>query len=216
MNPRPRLHIQATPLGPFETNCYVVSESGSEKCFIVDAGFGASRLAEIVRESELTPVALVLTHAHLDHIGGVRSLRESFPSLPILIHEKESEWLLDPELNLSAAAGMPVTAPPCDRVLHEGDELELPGGPWKVLHTPGHSPGSVTLYSARQATAFVGDALFAGSIGRTDFPGCSFDVLQQSIREKLYTLPLETRCYPGHGPETQIGRERKTNPFVRP
>jgi glyoxylase-like metal-dependent hydrolase (beta-lactamase superfamily II) len=216
MNARPRLNIRGVPLGPFETNCYVVSEAGSDECFVVDAGFGSSRLTEIIRDNKLKPTALVLTHAHLDHIGGVRSLRETFPELPIWIHEKETQWLLDPVLNLSAAAGMPVTAPKCDRVLHEGEELDLPGGPWKVLHTPGHSPGSVTLVSPKHGVAFVGDALFAGSIGRTDFPGCSFEQLQQSIREKLYTLPTETVCFPGHGPETQIGREMKTNPFVKP
>lgn len=216
MSVRPRLKIEGVPLGPFETNCYVVSEEGSPDCFIVDAGFGSSRLAEIVRDGTLKPVALVLTHAHLDHIAGVRALREAFPEIPIWIHENEQEWLLDPVLNLSAAAGMPVTAPKCDRVLRDGDELDLPGGRWKVLHTPGHSPGSVTLWNQDHTVAFVGDALFAGSIGRTDFPGCSFEGLAKSIRERLYTLPPETRCFPGHGPDTSIGREMKTNPFVRP
>lgn len=213
--PRSRLQIRGLPLGPFETNCYVVSEEGSDDCFVVDAGFGSVRLAEIIRANNLTPAALVLTHAHLDHIGGVRSLRENFPELPIWIHTLEAEWLLDPSLNLSAASGMPVTAPKCDRVLNEGDSLDLPGGPWKVFHTPGHSPGSITLWSEKHGVAFVGDALFAGSIGRTDFPGCSFQQLEKSIREKLYTLPANTDCYPGHGPQTQIGREMKTNPFVK-
>ncbi|MBX3389578.1 MAG: MBL fold metallo-hydrolase [Phycisphaeraceae bacterium] len=216
MSARSRLQIQGVPLGPFETNCYVVSEIGSTECFIVDAGFGSAQLAEIVREGKLKPIALVLTHAHLDHIAGARLLRETFPELPIWIHENETQWLLDPELNLSAAAGMPVTAPKCDRGLRDGDQLDLPGGPWKVLHTPGHSPGSVTLWSANHGVAFVGDALFAGSIGRTDFPGCSFQDLSKSIRERLYTLPPETRCFPGHGPQTDIGREMKSNPFVRP
>lgn len=216
MSARPRLRIEGVPLGPFETNCYVVSAEGSSDCFIVDAGFGSSRLAEIVLEGILRPVALVLTHAHLDHIAGVRLLRETYPELPIWIHGLEQEWLLDPALNLSAAAGMPITAPKCDRVLRDGETLELPGGSWRVLHTPGHSPGSVTLWNQDHNVAFVGDALFAGSIGRTDFPGCSFEELSKSIRERLYTLPPETRCFPGHGPETQIGREMKTNPFVRP
>ncbi|MGH7243029.1 MAG: MBL fold metallo-hydrolase [Phycisphaerales bacterium] len=216
MTARPTLKIQSAPLGPFATNCYVVSEDGSDECFVVDAGFGSSKLGEFIRSSGLKPKALVLTHAHIDHIGGVRSLRDEFPDLPIWIHDKETQWLLDPELNMSALWGMPVTSPKCDRVLQEGDLLDLAGGPWKVLHTPGHSPGSVTLWSDKHSVAFVGDALFAGSIGRTDFPGCGAEQLEKSIRQKLYTLPPQTRCYPGHGPETQIGLEMKTNPYVRP
>lgn len=215
MNARPRLDIRSESLGPFETNCYVVSVAGESECFIVDASFDSSRLVEIIRSAGLKPVALVLTHAHLDHIAGVRELRQSFPELPIWIHEAEVQWLVDPMLNLSAVAGMPVTAPKCDRTLRDGEDLDLPGGPWKVLHTPGHSPGSVALWSKEHATALVGDTLFAGSIGRTDFPGCSFEELEKSIREKLYRLPPETRCFPGHGPQTQIGREARSNPFVR-
>lgn len=215
MPERSPLEIHCETLGPFGTNCYIVSERGSPGCFVVDASFGGERLAELLRAKGLQPKALVLTHAHLDHIAGVRTLRQEFPELPIWIHEIEAPWLPDPELNGSAAWGMPVTAPAATRTLRDGEELELPGGNWKVLHTPGHSPGSITLWNADHAVAFDGDALFAGSIGRTDFPGCSFEQLEKSIREKLYTLPGETRCFPGHGPGTTIACERKGNPFVK-
>lgn len=212
---RSTISIRTFTLGPFETNCYIVSEKGSPDCFIVDAGFDSSEMTEAIHKESLRPVALVLTHAHLDHIAGVSDLVRDFPGLPIWIHAAEKDWLTDSEVNLSALIGMPVTAPPADRLLQDGDTLALPGGTWKVLHTPGHSPGGITLWNEDKAVAIVGDALFAGSIGRTDFPGCSLEELSRSIRTKIYTMPGETRCFPGHGPTTMVSRERATNPFVR-
>lgn len=213
--PPARLRIATLTLGPFATNCYVVSEEGSAACFIVDASFGGEAIVRAVRDEKLEPRALVLTHAHVDHIAGAHVVKRAFPAIPIWIHGEETAWLTDPELNLSATGGLPTTAPVHDRVLAEGDLLDLPGGPWRVFHTPGHSPGSITLYSEVHAVAFVGDALFAGSIGRTDFPGCSFEQLERSIRTKIYTLAPKTRCLPGHGPATSVERERASNPYVR-
>ncbi len=211
-----RLSIRTFTLGPFATNCYVVGVEGETECFVVDAGFGSGAIVEAIRRDRLNPVALVLTHAHLDHIAGAGTLKKEFPGLPIWVHEAETGWLTDAEINMSALAGMPVTAPPADRSLRDGDVLELPGGLWKVLHTPGHSPGGISIWNEAHQVAFVGDALFAGSVGRTDFPGCSMDALSKSIRTKLYTLPGETKCLSGHGPATTVERERRTNPYVRP
>ncbi len=202
-------------LGPYATNCYVVASSRTPgRCWIVDASFDLDPMILHMQSAGLVPEALVLTHAHVDHIAGVRTLRAAYPSLPILIHAAEERWLNDPLLNLSAFSGMPTTAPSATRLLAEGDRLDWGAGPWNVLHTPGHSPGSVTLVNEADRTAFVGDALFSGSIGRTDFPGCSHETLEASIRSKLYTLDRETTIFPGHGPESTIGRERRSNPFV--
>jgi glyoxylase-like metal-dependent hydrolase (beta-lactamase superfamily II) len=197
----------------------VVVPAGGEACWIVDASFGPGRIIESIRSRGLRPTALILTHAHVDHIAGVREVLAAFPGLPLLIHEAEAAWLLDPNLNLSAFSGTPVTAPAATRTLRDGDTLtlgdEVHGAiDWTVLHTPGHSPGSITLYAATLNLAIVGDTLFAGSVGRTDFPGCSFEQLERSIRTKLYTLPRATRVLPGHGEATTIGDERDGNPFV--
>ena len=209
--------IEAFCLGPYQTNCYVVRPNGDDdagRCWIADFSFDIGTLLGSVTASGLKPEALVLTHAHVDHIAGLAEAKRRFPEAPILIHTAEKEWLTDANLNLSGFSPTPVTAPPADRLLEDGDELELCGETWRVLHTPGHSPGSVSLYNKAANVCICGDAVFKGSIGRTDFPGCSFADLENSIRTKLYALPDETVLLPGHGPATTVGDERRTNPFV--
>ncbi|MBX3357629.1 MAG: MBL fold metallo-hydrolase [Phycisphaeraceae bacterium] len=207
--------IRRFTLGPFETNCYVVSPAAGGDCWVVDASFDPDPIIKHIRLEGLRPVALVLTHAHVDHLAGVGDVVRAFPGLPVWIHEAEREWLTNPLLNLSAMMGAPVTAPGPDRLLHADDDLPLGDLRWRVLHTPGHSPGGVTFHHAPSGTALVGDTLFSGSIGRSDFPGSDESLLHQSIRDQLYTLPESTRVLPGHGPETTIGREKRSNPFVR-
>ncbi len=210
--------VHAFPLGPYETNCYIVRPAGSATCWIIDASFGGKSLVQAAQRLGATPELLILTHAHLDHIAGVDEVRAAHPTLPILIHAAERHWLGDPQANLSALAGFPVTCAPATRVLNEGDVLMLGPTTWRVLHTPGHSPGGIGLYHAPAAgppILLAGDTLFAGSVGRSDFPGSDPKVLAASIREKLYTLPDDTIVYPGHGPSTTIGREKRSNPFVR-
>ena len=214
--PSPAPTIEGFSLGPFETNCYIVSAPPAPECWIVDAGFEPAELIGRVRELALRPVALLLTHAHVDHIAGVGEVRAAFPKVPIYLHPSEAAFLGDPMLNLSGFVGMEITAPGPDRALNDGDTLDLGATKWTVLHTPGHSPGGVTLHCPDHRIALVGDTLFNGSIGRSDFPTSDEAALHRSIRERLYTLPDETVVYPGHGPPTSIGREKRSNPFVRP
>jgi glyoxylase-like metal-dependent hydrolase (beta-lactamase superfamily II) len=216
----PRPSVTSFTLGPYATNCYVVAAGDEGECWIVDASFSPGAMIQWVREKGLRPSALVLTHAHVDHIAGASEVVRAFSGggtrLPVWIHEAEAAWLGDPMLNLSAISEEgEVTAPGPDRLVRDGDQLKLGGTTWEVLHTPGHSPGGISLVHRASGTALVGDALFAGSVGRTDFPGSDGPTLVRSIRERLYRLPGETVIYPGHGPASTIERERRTNPFVR-
>lgn len=208
-----QVQIERFVLGPFATNCYVIHDDTG--CWIADAGFDPAAMIDHVRALGVTPTHCVLTHAHIDHIFGLDDVRRAFPGIRVLLHDAEAPWLDDPQLNLSAAFGQPYTTTPADEPLRDGQELDLPGGPWKVLHTPGHSPGGVTLFSENAQAAIVGDTLFRDSIGRFDFPTSDQRQLINSIREILYTLPPETRVLPGHMEETTIGREMSSNPFVR-
>lgn len=209
------LTVRARALGPYQTNAYIVAPEDKSDAWVIDAPFDSEELVEMLRAEGLTPSRVLLTHAHPDHIAGIPALKKAFPGLKVLVHEAEREWLGDPELNLSAFMGTPISLPPADGLLHDGDELSLAGHAFRVLHTPGHSPGGVTFQCAALNLAFVGDTLFAGSIGRTDFPGADHATLLGSVRERLYTLPEATKALPGHGPRTTIGREKMSNPFVR-
>jgi glyoxylase-like metal-dependent hydrolase (beta-lactamase superfamily II) len=208
------LHIRGFALGDWMTNCYVVWPEGSRHCWIVDAGFEPSPLIELVREQQLEPQMLVLTHAHVDHIAGIDAIRAAWPTLPIAIHQAEAGFLQSPELNLSIILEEPIVAPAAERLLIDGQTLTLDTERFEVRHTPGHSPGGICLYSADHDVALVGDTLFRDSIGRYDFPTSDGQALYDSIRQRLLTLPDQTRVLPGHGPETTIGRERRSNPFL--
>jgi hydroxyacylglutathione hydrolase len=208
------LRIETITLGPFATNCYVAWPDGSRTCWIIDASFQPDELIDTVRAASLEPAALVLTHAHVDHIAGVQTVRQAWPTIPVMIHEAERHWLADADLNLSGLYGLPVTAGPPDRLLRDGQTLELDGLAFQVLHTPGHSPGGIALYQPQIKVLFAGDTLFFDSIGRSDFPNADGPTLLNSIHTRLLTLPDDVRIYPGHGPDTTIGRERRENPFL--
>ena len=208
------LNIHSFTLGDWATNCYVLhTDSGA--CWVVDAGFDPEPMLDFIAERGLSPQKIVLTHAHVDHIAGLARLRERFPEAPIVIHGTERDFLNTPALNLSIVLEQPIFAPDADATLTHGDTLTLDGIAFEVRHTPGHSPGGITLYQPEHSVALVGDALFAGSVGRTDFPSSDHHTLINSIRTQLLTLPDDTRILPGHGPETTIAQERAANPFLQ-
>ncbi|MBI1368029.1 MAG: MBL fold metallo-hydrolase [Planctomycetes bacterium] len=202
-------------LGPWQTNCYVTHPAGSKACWIIDAGFNPQPMIDAIRQRHLAPELIVLTHAHADHIAGLREVRDAFPDVPILIHEAEADFLTDAELNLSAGFGFPIVAPAADRLLHHGDTLSLADLTFEIRHTPGHSPGGICLHQPDHQLAFTGDTLFRDSIGRYDFPTSDPQALMRSIHEQLLTLPDETKIYPGHMQSTTIGRERRMNPYLQ-
>lgn len=171
-------------------------------------------MLDAIEDRRLTLEKVVLTHAHLDHIAGLHHVRHRHPDVPILIHAEEELFLTDTRLNLSAMFMKPVVAPEATGLLHDGDTLELGGLRFDVIHTPGHSPGGITLHQPDQGIAIVGDTLLAGSIGRNDFPTSDGAQLMKSITDRILGLPDGTRLLPGHGPETTVGRERATNPFL--
>lgn len=203
--------IQTICVGNFEVNNYLVQCPETGEAMLVDAGETPEPLLRAIQEIGGKLAYLVNTHGHGDHMAGNMAMLNATKAR-LLIHKLEVEYLTNPQLNLSAFLGQPITSPLPDRLLEEGDEIELGRLKFSVLHTPGHTPGHLTLYG--HGVAFVGDVIFHSSIGRTDFPGGSAQQLIESIREKIYTLPEETVLYPGHGPTTTVAREKATNPFV--
>ncbi|HXF48304.1 MAG TPA: MBL fold metallo-hydrolase [Verrucomicrobiae bacterium] len=202
--------VQTITVGPFFENCFLVADEKTKDCWIIDPGAEGSRIRAEIQRLGLKPSKILLTHAHGDHIGAVEELRRHY-NIPVFIHEKDHPLLISAEENLSAAFGMPISAGKADGFLKEGEKLKLGGLSFEVIETPGHTPGGITIYGEK--AAFTGDALFAGSIGRYDFPHSDGEVLMQSLK-RLLELPDDTAVYSGHGAATTIGRERETNPFL--
>ena len=202
-------------LGDFETNCYIVRADGSAvDCVVIDAGLDSEELVESLVEHKWNPVAVILTHGHIDHIAGLEALRRQFPAIKVYVHRLDAAMLANPKANLSSLMQGSYRAQPADVLVDNGDVIEEAGLRLEVLHTPGHTPGGICLYARRDGLAFVGDTLFAGSIGRTDFPGGDMDQLIRSIKTKLLTLPDDTTIYPGHAMRSTVGREKRANPFL--
>jgi glyoxylase-like metal-dependent hydrolase (beta-lactamase superfamily II) len=209
------LHIQSLLSLPFGQNTYVIWQEGRSEALVIDPGLQPELILDFLRQKGLTAAALLCTHGHADHIGGNAALKAAYPQAPLLIGAGDEVMLHDTRANLSAQFGLPLTSPPADRLVREGDVLDLAGIRLEVLEIPGHSPGHVAfLYRAIPSIVFGGDILFQGSVGRVDFPGGSANRLLSGIRDKLFSLPDDTVVYPGHGPATTIAEEKRHNPFV--
>ena len=212
-----KLHAYVTNDPTYMENGYTVHLREGGPCWIIDAGLPpqAKEIVEYVAEHNLEPVAVVLTHAHADHIAGIDKVRDALGPLPVYLAREEWAALSDPMENLSGLMGPGFVTNVSDPLdLPHGGTLELDGTTWKVLDVSGHSPGGRALYCADLGTAFVGDALFLGSVGRVDFPHSNGAQLMKNIHANLMSLPDETVVRSGHGPETTIGHERATNPYV--
>ena len=210
-----RTHVETDPL--FMENGYVLYVRDGGDCWMIDPGLPphGERMSAFANDHRLTLAAILLTHAHGDHIAGVDEVRSTLGPAPLYLARPEWPFLSDPARNLSAQFDLSLTVSTDN--LHDlspGSELSLEGTAWAVLDTSGHSPGGRSLYCASAGLVIVGDALFAGSIGRTDLPHSDGRRLLANIRDHLLTLPGPTRVLSGHGPDTTIARERRTNPFL--
>lgn len=199
-------------VGPLDTNCYLVICEETGKCAVVDPGAEPAKIIRSIRERELEPVVILNTHGHVDHIGANKDIKDRFP-VPLRMHQADLPLLHGAMVSEISSWLDAKASPEPDGFLMEGDRISIGGSFLKVLHTPGHSPGSVSLLGS--GILFTGDTLFCGGVGRTDLPGGSWPDLESSIRDKILTLSDELIILPGHGPSSTIGREKDSNPFIQ-
>jgi hydroxyacylglutathione hydrolase len=183
-------------VGPYQTNCYILACKETMEGVVIDPGDEVFRIIKEISRNEIQVRSILITHGHVDHIGGAAELKR-ITKAPILIHPSDA----------------PALRFPPDGTLHEGEEIHVGTYTLSVVHTPGHSPGGVCFIAP--GAVFTGDTLFAGSVGRTDFPGGSHENLVDGVRKKIFPLGDDLRVYPGHGPASTIGQERRTNPFFQ-
>jgi len=205
------MKYQMIVVGPLETNCYLVYDEETRDCLIVDPGADADRIFPVITEEELKPMGILNTHGHIDHIGANRDMKDKY-DVPLYMHagDKDRQPRLN-QLELSLFLGAKDSPPP-DQFLKDGDEILIGRGVLRVIHTPGHSPGSISLLA--DGFLLSGDTLFFEGVGRTDLPGGDQKQIERSIRERLMTLPDDLEVLPGHGPLTSIGRERENLSFL--
>jgi glyoxylase-like metal-dependent hydrolase (beta-lactamase superfamily II) len=208
------LTIERHPVGPYQANAWLAWDESRREAFLVDAGAEADRLLAELDSHKLKLTAILQTHAHADHIAALPEVVAATGAV-VYLHPDAEPMLHSAEANLSMFAGTPVTAPVPYSAVRDGDRLELMGREVRVYDTPGHAAGSVCFHLPGEGVVFTGDALFQGSIGRTDFPDGSLETLLSGIHEKLLVLPDDTRVLAGHMGPTTIGRERRTNPFLQ-
>lgn len=205
------MEIHGLAVSMFETNCYLAYDGTAGEGIIIDPGDEADRIAAEIERLRFRPTVILLTHGHGDHIGGVAELKERY-GIPMYAGRGAEATVVLSNQNFPAMFGVSVFCPEPDRLLAEGEKVSFGNEALAVIHTPGHSPGGVCFQSGK--VLFCGDTLFCNSVGRTDLPGSNHDHLIASIRQKLLVLPDDTICYPGHGPTTTIGQERRYNPFI--
>jgi len=203
--------LEILTVGALETNCYILGDEKTKQAVVIDPGGDFEIIEDHLKKLKLKVQYIILTHGHIDHIGALGELKKA-TGAEILIHSKDSAMLYDLNQNLSIFSGDKIIPIKADKLLEEGDIIQCGGIKLEVLHTPGHTPGGISLLTDKMI--FTGDTLFCGSIGRTDFPGSSYQKLLSSIKEKLLSKDDDFIIYPGHGPSSTIGDERKNNPFL--
>jgi len=198
-------------VGALETNCYLVSCKETQECAIVDPAAEADKIFILIARKELKPVVILNTHGHIDHIGANRDMKERF-DVPLRIHSLDGHMLgneQQSELDFFLQAKI---SPPADSFFKDGEKIKIGKSFLRVVHTPGHSPGSVSFIG--DGFVLSGDTLFCGGVGRTDLPGGNWEEMENSLKNKILTLPAEMIVLPGHGPSTSIAQEKNTNPFI--
>ena len=210
------MNVHRIVVGSFDTNCYILWQKGERDCVVVDPGDEAEEIVEFLESSDLEPAEIILTHAHMDHFGALDGLLERYSGLGFSCGRGEETHLDRPSCNLSLFFGGPRKLPLPARLLDAEDLVLVGEEALRVIETPGHTPGSISLHAPESRLVLSGDCLFAGGIGRTDFPGGSYAEIIRSIQERLMALPSETRVLPGHGEESTVGEEKATNPFISP
>jgi glyoxylase-like metal-dependent hydrolase (beta-lactamase superfamily II) len=201
------------PVGPLQCNCSVVADENTREAMVIDPGDDIEEILAIVNKHRLTVKQIVITHAHIDHVGGAMKLKKA-TGAPILLNQNDSALLKMLDVQAAWIGMASPGAVQIDESLGHGDKVSAGSLTADVLHTPGHTEGSICLYFAPEKKLIAGDTLFAGSIGRTDLPGGSYKKIIESLHERVLALPDETIVVPGHGPATSIGQERDSNPFL--
>lgn len=205
------MNYEVIAVGPLETNCYVVYCQDSLECAVVDPGAEADRIFQLIARKSLKPALILNTHGHIDHIGANKDIKEKF-NIPLYIHSADSPMLENVQQSEMAIFLGAMDSPSPDHLLNDGDKIKIGESFLRVIHTPGHSPGSVSFLG--DGFLLSGDTLFFGGVGRTDLPGGSWKDMESSIKNKILTMPDEMIVLPGHGPFTTVGQEKRANPFI--
>lgn len=206
------MKVERLPVGIYLANCYLVYCDDTKDALVIDPGGDSDEILDRIEKLGLKIKYIILTHGHGDHIGGLLDVKNK-TGAPVLIHEKDEEYLKDSKKNLSSMMSLGNVELEADRLLKDGDKLTLGKSTVEIIYTPGHTPGGISIKIDN--CIFTGDTLFAGSVGRTDFAGGSYEEIIRSVNERLIIYPDDTIIYPGHGPSSTIGKEKDSNPFVK-